>query len=56
MNKKMMNKELKLLLISMVLMFVVTIALYLIQNYECTTSEYQDLNGPHSVTKCEKNG
>jgi len=49
-----MNKDLRLLLISMVGMFLVTILLYFSNNFECKTFEYQNLSGTHKTTECYK--
>lgn len=47
-----MSKEAKLLFISLLLMVLGVGLLYWTQNYECTTVEYQDLQGTHSKTDC----
>jgi len=50
-----MNKELKLLIISLLLMLVGLGYFYWQQNYTCSTYEYQDLQGTHSRSECTKN-
>ena len=47
-----MNKELKLLLLSILLVIVGLIALTW-QTNKCYPVEYQDLNGSHYVEVCE---
>ena len=49
-----MNKDLKLLLISLLCLGLVVAYLYWQENYTCTTSQYQDLQGTHTVSKCTK--
>jgi hypothetical protein len=48
-----MNKDLKLLLISVGLLFGVTVYLWIAENQDCYTEEYQNLSGHHVVEKCE---
>ena len=50
-----MNKELKLLLISLLCMLLGIGYFYWQQNYTCSTIEYQDLQGTHSISECTKN-
>jgi len=49
-----MNKELKLLLISLLCLGLVVVYLYWQENYTCATSQYQDLQGTHTVSECTK--
>jgi hypothetical protein len=50
-----MSKEAKMLIVSMILMVAGIALLYFTQNYSCTTIEYQNLSGTHSITECSKN-
>jgi len=50
-----MSKELKLLLVSLLLIVLGIGYMYWQQNYTCSTYEYQDLTGTHSVSECTKN-
>jgi hypothetical protein len=49
-----MNKDLKLLLISIFGMFLVTVLLYVTNNYNCGQMEYQTLKGTQYQLRCEK--
>lgn len=49
-----MNKDLKMLLISLGLLFVTVLIIYLTTNYSCYTVRYQNLEGTHSKQVCEK--
>lgn len=51
-----MNKELKLLLFSLLGLIVAIIILYWATNRHCEMVEYQDLDGSHFVQVCEGNG
>jgi hypothetical protein len=48
-----MNKDLKMLLISIALMFVAVTALYIGNKFECGQKEYQNLNGTQYKFVCE---
>jgi hypothetical protein len=48
-----MNKELKLLLVSVGLLVAGVTFMYLFQHQKCTVEEYQNLSGHHVVEKCE---
>lgn len=48
-----MSKELKMLLITMTLFIGGIVYMYVSQHYKCSTIEYQDLGGAHSVDVCE---
>jgi hypothetical protein len=50
-----MSKELKLLLISLLCLVLTVGFIYWQQNYTCSTIEYQDLQGTHSMSECTKN-
>jgi hypothetical protein len=50
-----MSKELKLLIISLICLTLGIVYLYWNQNYTCSTIEYQDLQGTHSISECTKN-
>lgn len=49
-----MNKDLRLLLISLFAMFLVTVLLYVTNNYNCGQLEYQNLEGTQHQWVCEK--
>jgi hypothetical protein len=49
-----MNKDLKMLLISLSLLFITVLYIYLTTNYSCHTVKYQNLDGTHSKEVCEK--
>jgi hypothetical protein len=48
-----MNKELKMLLISIVALVVVLLFVSALESQNCETVEYQDLSGAHSERVCE---
>jgi hypothetical protein len=48
-----MNKDLKVLFISFGLLFGLVIVLYFVQERNCETVEYQDLQGTHTEQVCE---
>jgi len=50
-----MSKELKLLIISLLFIVLSVGYLYWHKNYTCSTIEYQDLQGTHSISECNKN-
>ena len=50
-----MNKELKLLIVSLLGLTLLVAYIYWKQNYTCSTIEYQDLKGTHSKYECTKN-
>jgi hypothetical protein len=47
------NKDLKMLLISLGLLIGTVVYMYVSQHYRCSTIEYQDLSGTHSMDVCE---
>jgi hypothetical protein len=49
-----MSKELKMLIVSLLGLILGIIFMYWQQNYECSTIEYQDLQGTHSQYECHK--
>lgn len=49
-----MNKELKLLLISLLMVVLVVGYIYWKENYTCEVVKYQDLSGTHSEEVCKK--
>lgn len=48
-----MNKDLKMLLISIVALILVVWGAYVLENRTCSLIEYQDLGGSHSKEVCE---
>jgi hypothetical protein len=48
-----MNKDLKMLLISLGLLVGLVVVLYYVENYQCSTVEYQDLKGTHTEQVCK---
>jgi hypothetical protein len=48
-----MNKDLKMLTISFGLLVGLVFVLYFVENYQCSTVEYQNLSGEHSERVCE---
>ena len=48
-----MNKELKLLIISLILLIIGIGYIYMSQHQKCYEVGYQDLSGSHSKTICE---
>lgn len=50
-----MSKELKLLLISLLCLVLGIGYMYWQQNYTCSTVEYQDMKGTHSINECTNN-
>jgi hypothetical protein len=48
-----MNKELKMLLISIVALVVVLLFVNALESQRCETVEYQNLSGAHSEKVCE---
>jgi hypothetical protein len=49
-----MNKDLRLLLISLFFIVVSIAYLYWNHNYECTAIKYQDVQGTHTTSECHK--
>lgn len=48
-----MSKELKMLIISLGLLFFAVTYIYVSAHYRCETIKYQDLSGTHSEQVCE---
>ncbi len=48
-----MNKELKMLLISLGLLIGLVVYIYISQHYSCHEERYQNLSGEHSNSVCE---
>lgn len=48
-----MNKDLKMLLITMTLFIIGIVWMYVSQHQRCGTIEYQNLSGTHSENVCE---
>jgi hypothetical protein len=48
-----MNKDLKMLMISFGLLVGLVFVLYFVENYQCSTVEYQNLDGTHIEQVCK---